>query len=174
MSDLNKNPYVKKFYVGLYVDDIYVTTLTELMSYDKAEEWLFANKKSILEQYPKGLLKVIIEGEEFYDEKESQEKPSNGESMNKRLSIYVESMCRTDILGDRFDLPDSPELENAILTINQACCDEVARRQKHELAHFIAMKYSELFHGSKKTQEEKQQLMLEIVNYNREKKLALD
>lgn len=50
--------------------------------------------------------------------------------MNKIIRVHVESMCFTDKLGMEFELPASKELEEAILTINKACSDEVQRRKK--------------------------------------------
>lgn len=49
--------------------------------------------------------------------------------MNK-IKLHVNSMCFTDKLGTSFELPESKELCDAILVINQACADEVQRRKK--------------------------------------------
>jgi len=49
--------------------------------------------------------------------------------MNK-IKIGVNSLCHTDKLGVNFELPESPELCDAIMVINKHCHDEVMRREK--------------------------------------------
>lgn len=45
--------------------------------------------------------------------------------MKETLILYVGATCRTDLLGDRIELPYSKELEDAIMTINSICSDKV-------------------------------------------------
>jgi len=43
------------------------------------------------------------------------------------IQIDVNSMCRVKELGDQFELRATPELEQAIMTINEACSKRVDR-----------------------------------------------
>jgi len=49
--------------------------------------------------------------------------------MNK-VKVHVNSLCHTDKLGMEFELPEHPDLCDAIMTINKHCADEVQRREK--------------------------------------------
>lgn len=49
--------------------------------------------------------------------------------MNK-VRVTTKSLCFTDKLGSDFELPETPELCDAIMVINKACSDEVKRRDK--------------------------------------------
>lgn len=91
--------------------------------------------------------------------------------MFNRIRIHVESMCRTDHLGDEFELPTSPKLENAILVINKACSDEVQRRERHMLEDFCAIKFSELKQAMVNKDTAKcREIMLKVANYHKDKR----
>ena len=49
--------------------------------------------------------------------------------MNK-ITLHVNSLCHTDKLGMEIELPEHPDLCEAIMTINKYCSEEVERRKK--------------------------------------------
>lgn len=92
-----------------------------------------------------------------------------------RINIDVQSLLRTDHLGDQFELPETPAIADALMIINEACSREVRRRNRAELEDFLATKFGELQAAIKEgaCSNTKRQIMLSIVNYKRDKKLEL-
>jgi len=64
--------------------------------------------------------------------------------MKKTLTLHVESMCRSDILGDTIVLPATPELEQAILVISNACSDEVKKREDYLVYELLDTKMRQI------------------------------
>ena len=95
-------------------------------------------------------------------------------SENRRIRVDVPSMVFMEQLGTEFELPTNPKLEEAILTINEACSQEVRRRERHELEEFMGYAYNEMKNiVNEGTYEEKRAAILKIINYKRKNPITI-
>lgn len=90
------------------------------------------------------------------------------------LRVHVPSMCFTDKLGEEFELVATPELEQAILTINEACSKRAYDIENYVFTEFLLKKRSEFLQLCEKGKpQEAVEVLLEIANYKRKDKLGL-
>ena len=94
--------------------------------------------------------------------------------MNK-ITLHVNSLCHTDKLGMEIELPEHPDLCEAIMTINKYCSEEVERKEKSDKTElFIAKKYAEIKRLAREgSSHEIVSTMLSVMNYQRDKKIEL-
>jgi len=96
------------------------------------------------------------------------------DNVKQLIRVHVPSMCFTDKLGEEFELVATPELEQAILTINSACSKRAYDQANYVFTEFLVDARDKLVAAFKRgDQKEFMEILLLIANYKRENKLEL-